>query len=687
VLENPISESRTQRDGISYVISRMDWYWHLSELLETAESKTKALGDELKQHVEDLYKKLLLYQMKSVYSLYYRGWAITISRNMIKLDDWANALQSVKDAEKNMQQDIDVFNNFEIRTSLNTISRQARDRQTKLQDIHLAIRESTQKQEDRQQDEQTRRCLADLRLTDPREDKHRIAATKGGLFQGASNWIFDHGGFRRWRDADDIRLLVVKGDPGKGKTMLLIAIVEDFERQTRAESSIALSYFFCQGTDRNLNNATAVLRGLIYQLCDQTSLVSHLRARYDHAGAKLFQDANSFYALSKVLENIIHDERLQRAYLIVDALDECMADRDQLLRFIARHTVASPCVKWIVSSRNVTEIENLLEISASDNSDDSCGSEVKLSLEVTQNAEQVALAVEAFIDHKLLNIRSLRDDHGMRHQVRDVMREKANGTFLWVALVAEELEKAKSWRVLEVVKRMPATLEAFYDLMMDRARKSEEGEWENCQLVLSAVTLSYRPLHLAELAIVSRLPAEIADHTNRVQEVVALCGSFLTVKENEAKERVVYLIHQSVKDYLSGRASATIFPDGRSKVHSTMFAQSVQALSTVLRRNIYDLPSTGVPIDDVQVPKPNPLASVQYSCVFWARHFSDISPGISGFENDDLEMIDLFIRSFFLYWLEALSLCRSMSDGVVSMAKLEALLQVNPNLAFTNNRY
>jgi len=50
------------------------------------------------------------------------------------------------------------------------------------------------------------------------------------------------------------------------------------------------------------------------------------------------------------------------------------------------------------------------------------------------------------------------------------MRDKAHGTFLWVALVAKELEKAKGWRVLHVVEKMPPTLDAFYDLMMDCTR-------------------------------------------------------------------------------------------------------------------------------------------------------------------------------------------------------------------------
>jgi hypothetical protein len=328
-------------------------------------------------------------------------------------------------------------------------------------------------------------------------------------------------------------------------------------------------------------------------------------------------------------------------------------------------------VKWIVSSRNIPEIESLLEI------DGSGGSGVKLSLEVTQNAEQVARAVEAFIDYKLSNIRSLQDDDGTRSQVRDVIREKANGTFLWVALVARELEKAKIWRVLKVVEKMPATLEAFYDLMMDRARQSDEEEWENCQLVLSATTLAYRPLYLAELAIVSRLPPEIAGYTSRVREVVALCGSFLTVKEG-----IVYLIHQSVKDYLSNQAAATIFPSGASQVHRTIFAQSIQALSTGLQRNIYGLPSPGIPIDDIKVPKPDPLTSIQYSCIYWVRHFCDTSPGNSSFENEDLKIIDRFIRSSFLYWLEAVALLRSISGSIISLRQLEISLKVKVYLNF-----
>jgi hypothetical protein len=51
------------------------------------------------------------------------------------------------------------------------------------------------------------RCLADLRLADPREEKARIEQTKGGLFRDSYKWILDNGQFRRWQEEKDSRVL------------------------------------------------------------------------------------------------------------------------------------------------------------------------------------------------------------------------------------------------------------------------------------------------------------------------------------------------------------------------------------------------------------------------------------------------------------------------------------------------
>ena len=70
-------------------------------------------------------------------------------------------------------------------------------------------------------------CLCDLRLTDPRDDKVRIERSKDDLLRDSYAWILNDPDFRDWRDNSNTQLLWIKGDPGKGKTMLMIGLIEE----------------------------------------------------------------------------------------------------------------------------------------------------------------------------------------------------------------------------------------------------------------------------------------------------------------------------------------------------------------------------------------------------------------------------------------------------------------------------
>jgi len=70
--------------------------------------------------------------------------------------------------------------------------------------------------------------------------------------------------FKQWRNDQQSHLLWIKGDPGKGKTMLLCGIVNELKKSIAGTH--LLSYFFCQATDSRINNATAVLRAFLTEL-------------------------------------------------------------------------------------------------------------------------------------------------------------------------------------------------------------------------------------------------------------------------------------------------------------------------------------------------------------------------------------------------------------------------------------
>ncbi|KAH6955659.1 hypothetical protein BKA56DRAFT_638112 [Ilyonectria sp. MPI-CAGE-AT-0026] len=488
------------------------------------------------------------------------------------------------------------------------------------------------------------RCIEDLRLTDPHDDKARIEQTKGGLLKDSYKWIFQHADYQRWHDDEESRLLLFSGDAGKGKTMLLCGIIDEI-------SSHLLSFFFCQGSDSRFNSATAVLRGLIYLLLiQQETLALHLRKRYEHAH-RLFDDTNAFYTFSQVLVEILHDPSLRGAYSIIDGLDECQAGLPQLLDFIVRNT-SIPRVKWIVSSRNRYDIQQRLYLN---------NYRIRLSLE--GNADDVSKAVEVYIDYKLSCLTSLKDNTSLQDQVRDQMRQKANGTFLWAALVFQELQEVQTWDVLRVVEELPADLVPLYDRMTKQIQQLKRQDYEFCQLVLSTVALSFRPLRLLELGILSGLPGWMIPS---ISSIVEMCGSFLTIKDD-----YIYLIHQSANDYLRTNAPAAIFPPGSRDVHHRIFSQSLQAMS-ILRRDMYNLCHPGISIDQATkfAPDADSLATVRYACVYWVDHLSRYQNALCN--NGD---VHVFLRDSFLYWFEALGLMGRISDGVVAITKLVKLLE------------
>jgi hypothetical protein len=502
-------------------------------------------------------------------------------------------------------------------------------------------------------------CLRDLRATDPRNDKKRIEDTKGGLLADSYRWVLDNTTFQQWQQDPHNQLLWVKGDPSKGKTMLLCGIID--ELHSLLPRTAVQAYFFCQATDLRINTATAVLRGLLYMLVSQQpSLVSHIRKKHDHAGKTLFEDANAWISITEIFVDVLQDSQLSTAYLTIDALDECVTDLPKLLDFIIKQSSASSRIKWIVSSRNWPSIEEQF---------DQAGHKIGLSLEL--NAESVSAAVVAFIQYKVAQLAQQKKyDKQTQDMVFARLTSSADGTFLWVALVCQDLTKTPKRNALKKLESFPPGLDALYKRMIQQINVSDDAEL--CKQVLALDALVYRPITLRELVALAEPLRDTAD--KYLREIISLCGSFLTLRED-----TVYFVHQSAKDFLLEKASRDIFLSSAKEVHRVIFTRSLAVLSSTLHRDMYGLKVLGLPIENATQPDPNPLAALRYPCVYWIDHLHDSEPDFSANNNCDLQVrdvVDEFLRTKYLYWLEGLSLCKSLGRGVVSIAKLWSLVQV-----------
>jgi hypothetical protein len=503
-------------------------------------------------------------------------------------------------------------------------------------------------------------CLRDLRSTDPRNDKKRIEETKGGLLVDSYRWVLDNPTFQQWQQDAHSPLLWVKGNPGKGKTMLLCGIIDELEKT--AASTVSVSYFLCQATDSRINTATAVLRGLLYMLLSQQpSLLSHIHIKHNKAGKTLFEDANAWIALTEIFVDVLQDARLRTTYLIIDALDECVTgDLPKLLSFIAKQSSASLRVKWIVSSRNWPTIEEQLS-----------RAEHKIRLSLELNADAVAAAVAVFIQQKVDWLAQEKQYKAeTRHAVLDHLTSNANNTFLWVALVCQDLIMTPKWNVMKKLALFPPGLDSLYGRMMHQISESEGAEI--CRQVLASTAILYRPIKVPELVALVEQLEDFVDDLESVREIISLCGSFLTLRED-----TIYFVHQSARDFLFSKAYNKAFPDGSEAVHQAIFLRSLAILSKTLHRDMFRLGSPGYPIENAKPPKTDLLASSRCSCVYWIDHLYESKAFMSsagGLQAADV--VSNFLKKRYLYWLEGLSLCKSIGGGVVSMEKLWSLVQV-----------
>ncbi|KAF2681634.1 hypothetical protein K458DRAFT_391590 [Lentithecium fluviatile CBS 122367] len=277
---------------------------------------------------------------------------------------------------------------------------------------------------------------------------------------------------------------------------------------------------------------------------------SHVRKKYDHVGKALFEDANAWVALAEIFTNDLHGPSSSGTYLIVDTLDECAVDLLKLLDFIVKQSSASPRVKWIVSSSNRPNIEERLA---------KAGHRIGLSLEL--NTESVSTAVSVFIQQKVHRLsQDKKYDNRTRETVQHHLFSNADGTFLWVALVYQNLKEVPRRNVLKKLNAFPPGRNSLYNQMMQQVSDSDDADV--CKEILGLAAIVYQLITLEELVALVEQLKDVADDPGSIQEIIGHCGSFLTLRNN-----IVYLMHQSAKDFLITEASKDIFPSGKEEAH------------------------------------------------------------------------------------------------------------------------
>ncbi|KAK9860505.1 WD40 repeat-like protein [Penicillium brevicompactum] len=640
LLTGPFTADSENHQGILYVTSQIRYYIKM-ETLMLPSCLDAGIKTELKERVKCFYKLVIGFQVQSVMR-WDRSPLQDYLKSVVDSDDWGTQLSMIKEAEQTLRDSFQDAASWTSVQKLDTIKQEAQESRKALDAIADQTREISQHMSNAEH----RRCREILKATNPQHDKERIEEFKGGLLKDSYHWIVQHEDFKQWMAAKSGQLLWIKGDAGKGKTMLLCGIIDELSQMAKNGANIA--YFFCQDNTEGLNNSAAVLRGLIWMLVKQQPLL------IDEISEDSFEGENAWFGLQKVFVNILNNPNLRKTYLILDGLDECTGNRHRLLQLLAKHSSAHANVKWIASSRNWPEIEQELEQAA----------ETKLQLEL--NEEVLSKAVRSFIEFKVEDLRSKkREKPEIWNTVKDYMLENAQGTFLWVALVWENLKKVAWWKVQGKLKEFPPGLDSIYDRMMSQIMMSEDADL--FKSVLSVCTTVLRPITLEEMMVYVDVPESSVEV---LEDIVRRCGTILSLQGN-----TVYLVHQSAKDFLLKQASGELYPYGEEKVQYNLFSASLLHLRENLRRDIYSLRAPGYPVEQIKIPHEDPLIAVRYACVHWVDHLLLCNRLDTKKDLQEEGLVESFLSQDYLHWLEAMSIIRRLPVGIASLRRLEESIQ------------
>jgi len=498
-------------------------------------------------------------------------------------------------------------------------------------------------------EDRDRPSIQALFVTDPADDMQMIANKKDKLLETTDSWMLNDTTYLKWLNENRSRVLWLHGDPGKGKTMLAIALIEEFTRQVQLDETVpnkALVYFFCDNQDDRRKTASLILRGIIYQvLCQHPDLAVYLNNEYEKQREQLFASRNSLQTLWRIFHTIIKNSELQEIYIVVDALDECDIDSLETLLVLLEPYINTEeddsaqsaqknlgChMKWLLTSRNELRIKQPLT---------GC-----LNISLEENASHVDDAVLKFIDVKVKQLTRVKHyDERLRGLVEEKLHQKAEGTFLWVALACRELSKPSvlSVNTEEVLLKLPAGITPLYSRIMDQVLTSgDERSTLYIKSILQSMVVALRPLTLPELAVVAGLPEQYHHNVHVLGEYVEQCGSMVTIRQRQA-----HFVHLSAKTYLRQAqfihlsARTHLLENGRGSIvskdlraeHRNVAVRCISYIGGELRRALHSRGLSPARVNrssDTLKTEKGDVTCLEYPILFWMDHARDASDDIA----------------------------------------------------------
>ncbi|KAI0117828.1 hypothetical protein GGR51DRAFT_555111 [Nemania sp. FL0031] len=530
LLGNPLHQRLEHSMLLTYVLDQAEWYSKLSTSFDTRLrpaadliADSEGLHRDLQRKIIDIFKLLIRANMMSICRYYYRNNLVVILRDAIVWDNWTDTLKTIKLAEEVFRACSKQYYNNAIAQSLDSIDR------------HM------------QQETRRENCNEILDLWSNYQT-HRTEADPPELLDGTGDWFFKHPYFIAWSQwASDDGLLVLKTDPGCGKSVLAGEVIKRLEE----EGSYTVAYFFfkkASGDNTAVDALTAILHQLLNrheELLDRsvkcgTSISDYMRR---NSRAPPERMVGILWDILEAATSPSKDHTINMV-CILDGMDACEAHADLFCKRLQNYLAGSHqkvkfliTTRWNASSFGAGKVlfENIatchmIDVTKIEGSDDGKDDETRLRDEAIRETrrQDIGRVIE-------YGIRSLTNDDDESKQLEKLLQAGPQRTFLWGCLIFKYLrvEKNKidtsprSWtdRIAQTDKiggstQLPKDVDDAYEQLLREA----EQHWSNKEqlaAIFKIVAAAKRPLTLQELRIACAIhEVEHTEHNLKLDKAI-----------------------------------------------------------------------------------------------------------------------------------------------------------------------
>lgn len=471
-----------------------------------------------------------------------------------------------------------------------------------------------------------------------------------------------------WINSDDPRrILWLNGVAGSGKSSIANTVGEICHRQNRLGSSFV---FIANRADRQPHHLLSTIARDLADFdplwkCSLSIVIKNRSLRTTES----IPDQFRYFLLEPAKQLSL----VGPVTIVVDALDESgdKKSRAELLSiFSSKISELPPNFRILITSRPEPDIQAALF------------NNPHIICQYMEDIDNTHQDIAIFVRGQLSTFTSTDFEFA-----KPQLAEKSDGLFQWAATACRFITDDDSLqtpyeRLAVVLSLTDQHLDALYIEILTRSVKTSNSGinpdiMNRFKRVLGTIIQAEAPVSIADIF---ELCSDLEGCTqDAVLHILKPLGSLLSGVGREFTP--IRPLHASFKDFLVDRdRSEALYIDPKEQQRYTLLA-CLRIMKSGLRFNICDLETSHLLNDEVsdlssRVEKNIP-SYLSYVCRFWAFHLT-----ATPFEKYILGEIRQFLKTYFLYWIEVLSLIKEVDIAEGALERIQGYNCVSVTFQF-----